>query len=87
MDDKLTTVRLMRRIQDLEAENAKLRQEMQGMICVCTVCKKIKDARDGSWEYFESYFEQRSALQFSHGICMDCAAIFYSDAKWFTKLG
>jgi DNA-binding NarL/FixJ family response regulator len=44
---------------------------LEGILPTCAWCKKIKDERD-QWLPFETYVAQRSAVQFTHGICPDC---------------
>ncbi len=137
--EKLANARLMRRIQDLEAELSQKDQDLQscqqelntakaafsdseirvkqsgkepdllqqviadqkqqidslqrkieyphlhGIIHVCTTCKTIREGNDKSWESFETFFENRTEIMFSHGICVDCAKILYGDRAWFSK--
>ena len=45
---------------------------LQGWIRICANCKRVlNDA--GTWEQFESYVHAHSGVDFSHGICPDCA--------------
>lgn len=66
----------------LQHEKQKLEEAIQeiktlsGMIPICASCKKIRND-DGFWERVESYIEQHSSAQFSHGICGDCANQLY----------
>ena len=60
---------------------------LRGMVPICASCKKIRDDK-GFWTQIEAYMESRSAIEFSHGICPECAAKFYptsSSAKQFRK--
>jgi PAS domain S-box-containing protein len=52
-----------------ERELAKLR----GLLPICMVCKKIRDA-DGSWQQLELFISNHSGADFTHGMCPDCAA-------------
>jgi hypothetical protein len=44
---------------------------LQGLLPICAYCKKIRDDR-GRWEHIERYIADRSAADFSHGMCPDC---------------
>jgi hypothetical protein len=44
---------------------------LEGVLPICAHCKRIRDR--GDWIRVETYVEQRSGAQFSHGICPDCA--------------
>jgi GAF domain-containing protein len=49
---------------------------LNGLIPICGHCKKIRDD-DGYWNQIEAYISERSAAQFSHGICPDCLKIHF----------
>jgi hypothetical protein len=59
------TYKLFRRVKYLE-----------GILPVCASCKKIRDEA-GNWQHIESYIRERSAAEFSHGICPECAEKLY----------
>ena len=71
-----------------EKEREKLIQELQkalsevrklsGMLPICASCKKIRDDQ-GYWQQVESYISQHSEVQFSHGICPECARKLYPE--------
>ena len=46
---------------------------LRGLLPICSSCKKIRDDQ-GQWTQIETYIKQRSAAEFTHGICPDCAA-------------
>lgn len=46
-------------------------QVLEGILPICAFCKKIRRP-DGVWEPIEVYITQRSAAQFSHGLCEAC---------------
>lgn len=70
-------------IKELEEAISQIRQ-LSGLLPICSNCKKIRDDK-GYWNQIESYIEQRSEAQFSHGICEECAEKIYGDSKWFKK--
>lgn len=51
---------------------------LEGILPVCASCKKIRDDKEG-WKQIEEYIRDRSAVDFSHGICPDCARKLYPD--------
>lgn len=44
---------------------------LQGMIPICSSCKKIRDDQ-GYWNRIESYVSKHADARFSHGYCPDC---------------
>lgn len=61
------TQRMLRRMKSLE-----------GVLPVCSACKKIKDA-DNRWYDFESYLGNKSDVKFTHGICPECVQALYPE--------
>lgn len=51
---------------------------LEGILPVCASCKKIRDDK-ASWHQIEEYIRDRSAVDFSHGICPDCARKLYPE--------
>lgn len=51
---------------------------LEGILPVCSSCKRIRDKND-NWHQIESYVHERSDAEFSHGICPDCAEKLYPD--------
>ena len=58
------------RVRELEDALAQVKQ-LQGLLPMCTYCKSIRDDRD-YWHRVETYIAERSAAQFTHGICPTC---------------
>jgi hypothetical protein len=48
-------------------------KRLSGLLPICAWCKKIRDEA-GNWYALETYVAMNSAVDFSHGICPDCAA-------------
>ena len=44
---------------------------LRGLLPICSYCKKIRNEND-DWESIEVYIRDRSAAEFSHGICPQC---------------
>jgi hypothetical protein len=53
-------------------------KELAGLLPICANCKKIRDDR-GYWNQLESFISRNSKAEFSHGICPDCALIFFGE--------
>lgn len=51
---------------------------LRGLLPICASCKKIRDD-DGYWHQIESYLRTHADLDFTHGICNDCARRLYPD--------
>ncbi len=51
---------------------------LSGFLPICASCKKIRDDK-GYWNQIESYLKRHSGVEFSHGICPECAEQLYPD--------
>ena len=69
---------------ELRCVNAKLREALHqakaltGMLCMCANCRRIRDDLD-QWQSLEAYIQDHSDVQFSHGLCSECATRLYPD--------
>jgi len=45
---------------------------LKGMLPICAWCKKIR-SDEGYWQNLETYMKSHLNLDFTHGICNDCA--------------
>ncbi len=73
-----------------EAERERLIAELQealgkvkllsGLLSICASCKKIRDEQ-GHWEHLEIYIRNRSAADFSHGLCPECIQKLYPQSS------
>ncbi|MBU0678651.1 MAG: hypothetical protein KJ626_11100 [Verrucomicrobia bacterium] len=64
-----------------EAELQKALSEvktLRGMIPICAGCKSIRNDQ-GYWQRIESYIQEHSEAEFSHGLCPECMKKYYSD--------
>ena len=50
--------------------------KLEGLLPICTFCKSIRNEA-GRWESLESFMEERSDADFSHGLCPDCLRRHY----------
>jgi DNA-binding response OmpR family regulator len=58
------------RVKALEEALTRVKQ-LQGLLPICSYCKKIRDDRN-YWQQVENYISEHSEAQFSHSICPDC---------------
>jgi PAS domain-containing protein len=74
----------MDRIREKEALISSLEEAManikvlKGLLPICASCKKVRDD-NGYWNQIEVYLRENTELDFSHGICPDCAARLYPE--------
>jgi sigma-B regulation protein RsbU (phosphoserine phosphatase) len=61
---------LAERVRELEEALSRVKQ-LQGLLPICSYCKKIRDDRN-YWQQVEGYISEHSEAQFSHGICPEC---------------
>ncbi len=73
------TAELSQKIDELKAEQEKV-QQLEGILPICSYCKKIRDGQQG-WHELEAYISNHSEAHFSHGICPDCADRARRDAE------
>ena len=61
---------LATRVAELEDAAAHIRT-LQGILPICMYCKDIRND-DDAWEALETYIQNHSDAQFSHGLCPQC---------------
>ncbi len=74
---KWTEAEMERQIADLQEAFAKV-NALTGLLPICASCKKIQN-ESGNWQQIELYIRDRAKVEFSHGICHDCARRLYPD--------
>jgi hypothetical protein len=52
--------------------------QLRRILPICSRCNKIRNDQE-YWEQLESYLSKHTHLQFSHGICPNCARELYPD--------
>jgi YesN/AraC family two-component response regulator len=75
--------RLEKRTLELEKALAKVKT-LSGLLPICASCKKIRDDK-GYWNQIESYLQQHSEAEFSHGICPECMKELYPEIAYKMK--
>jgi hypothetical protein len=53
-------------------------QFLEGLLPICSYCKKIRDQSD-EWQPMEKYIMERSEAKFTHGICPECLQKHFGD--------
>ena len=61
---------LVRRLHELE-EAAENINQLQGLLPICTSCKKIRDSKN-CWHKIENYISKHADVKFTHGYCPEC---------------
>jgi hypothetical protein len=51
---------------------------LEGLLPVCSYCKKIRD-ENNQWQQIESYIAGHSSATFTHGICPECTRRYFGD--------
>jgi PAS domain-containing protein len=52
--------------------------ELKNILPICSHCKKIRNDQE-YWQSVEKYFKKHLDLEFTHGICPECAKNFYAE--------
>ncbi len=80
-DDMIALRRLNAELQShseqLQAALDKVKQ-LSGLLPICANCKKIRDD-EGYWQDVAVYIRDHSEVEFSHGLCPDCAKALYPE--------
>jgi GAF domain-containing protein len=74
----VTMEELDKKNQELELTLSEVKT-LQGFLPICASCKKIRDDK-GYWNQIEKYISDHSDVQFSHGICPECAKKLYPES-------
>lgn len=51
---------------------------LKGIIPMCSICKKIRDA-ENNWEEVDAYIVNHSQAEVSHSLCLECAKKQYPE--------
>lgn len=57
---------------------AKRVKMLEGILPVCSFCKKIRD-QQGQWHSMEQFITEHSEAQFTHGFCPECGERHYGE--------
>jgi two-component system cell cycle response regulator len=83
-------IAIYRQLEHKNIELEKLNQDLQhalsevktlsGLLPICASCKKIRDDQ-GYWNQIETYMAKRIDVQFTHGLCPNCASKFFPNVE------
>jgi AmiR/NasT family two-component response regulator len=84
--DRAITIAMARfeDLMELRRLNAELQdalykvKTLSGLLPICCSCKKIRDD-EGYWNQLEVYIRGHSEVEFSHGLCPECAKELYPE--------
>jgi len=62
---------LLRKNRELSEAHLSQVKTLSGLIPICASCKKIRDDKR-NWQQIEEYIEDRTNVQFTHGLCPEC---------------
>lgn len=89
-DDKIKEIHLLITASPLEYRNKMFAllilediseiMELKGLLPICASCKKIRNDQQ-YWQSVESYFKEQLDLNFTHGLCPDCADKLYKEIQ------
>ncbi len=82
-DDQVHVLALMQDVTDEERHRRQLETRvatLEGLLPICTSCKKIRDDKDG-WHAVEVYITEHSDAEFTHSICPACKKELYPNFK------
>lgn len=54
--------------------------QLKSLVPICAACKKVRNA-EGSWKEVSDYFGAHLDIEFSHGLCKECARKLYPGVK------
>ena len=75
---QVTRLMELRRMSDALARALTEVKVLEGLLPTCCHCKAIRDEA-GEWQPLERYLMNRTATEFTHGICGACAKKLYPD--------
>jgi response regulator RpfG family c-di-GMP phosphodiesterase len=52
---------------------------LKRLLPICASCKKIRNDDDNTWQQIEDYIAGHSNIDFTHGICPECARRLYPE--------
>ena len=59
------------KLNDMLAIKNKELQELEGILPLCSFCKKVRDD-SGYWEQVDTYIRRHSGAKISHSVCPEC---------------
>lgn len=75
----MTTMEL-RRVSDALADEVVKVKNLTGLLPICSGCKNVRND-SGYWQRVESYVQENSAAEFTHGMCPCCAQKYFPEVS------
>lgn len=57
-------------------------KKLSGLLPICSYCKQIRDDK-GYWNQIDVYIQEHSEVDFSHGICPNCAEKYFPEMNLY----
>jgi PAS domain S-box-containing protein len=57
---------------------------LSGLLPICAKCKKVRDD-SGYWRQLDTYIQQHTDANVSHGLCPDCMEELYGGQEWYER--
>jgi DNA-binding LacI/PurR family transcriptional regulator len=80
LSNRLKGNALLEAVRDYSHELETRVKTLSGFLPICASCKKIRDDK-GYWNQVEAYISEHSEVEFSHGLCPECARKLYPDIE------
>ena len=78
------------RTQELSQANKELKsalervKQLSGLLPICAKCKKVRDDK-GYWNQLDTYIQQHTDANVTHGLCPDCMDSMYGGQVWYER--
>ncbi len=59
--------------------------QLKDLLPICSKCKKVRND-EGYWQQIDTYIEQNTDTEFSHGLCEDCMKELYGNEPWYKNI-
>jgi PAS domain S-box-containing protein len=86
-DASRNSVHLVGSIRDItdKRRGEMAQQILGGLIKVCSSCRRIRHPKEDDWYSMEAYLRRHVPVEFSHGMCTDCARQWYGKERETTS--
>ncbi len=59
-------------------------RQLQELIPICSQCRKVRNDKN-YWQGVETYINEQTGSNFTHGICPECTALYLADLEKLTR--
>jgi DNA-binding response OmpR family regulator len=91
VDDFLTkpldrpTIRMRLRVAERILKFTTEVRQLKEMIPICSQCRKVRNDKN-YWQGVETYINEQTGSNFTHGICPECTAIYLAGLEELTRV-